>query len=237
MSKKEKPTPLFIDDVSKKIFYTSELEAAEPSLLFDKAYWVPALGILPFDGHIYVSGATGSGKSYLIRKIINNDKKKRQCVLFTDLKNNDPAFEGMNYVKYKETLADYDNDEVDAVWLKANSENKIFIFDDVQYNKAVILYRNFMLEKARHIGSIVICVNHKLRDYHATKVPLNESRYVIAFPCANKGSIKSYLKNELEIPKDYLEFILNNSCKEGRHLIVHKFAPNCIASTHSIYKL
>lgn len=230
--KKPEGPILFIDDTSKRLFQADELDNVQSHLT--KAFWVPALGYNAWDGHVYVAGATGAGKSYLIRKMINNDKKKRKCILFTDLKNDDPAFDGMNVEKYD---TKEHKDPLESEWLRQQEPNKILIFDDVQFNTAQIKYRDFMLEKGRHLQSVVICVNHKLQDYYQTKVPLNDAKYVITFPCANKGSVIRYLKNELEMNRKFMDDILDIALEEGRHLIIHKHSPNCIATTESIFKV
>lgn len=226
---------LFIDDKSKTLYYSiSPYDHAH----LTNAYWIPAIGYEKFDGHIYVSGATNSGKSFLIKKITMNDKKKRQCILFTDLNKDDPSLIGIDYEKYNdrnekdEFISPFESD-----WLKEKETNKIMIFDDVQFNKDIIKYRDYMLEKGRHNGNIVICVNHKLQDYFATKVPLNDSRFVVTFPCSNRGAVFRYLKDEFEIERRKLNEILDIACKEGRHLIIHKFHPVTIATTESIIKL
>jgi hypothetical protein len=233
---KPQGSALFIDDKSKRIFWEHELIHKESHMT--NAFWIPALGQKAWDGHIYISGATGSGKSYIIRKIINNDKKKRSCILFTDLSTDDPAFHGMDFDKFK--TKDEDGKQVspfDSNWIKKNEFNKILIFDDVQFNKEVIKYRDFMIEKGRHMGTVVICVNHKLQDYFSTRVPLNDARFVVAFPCANRGAVARYLKHEMEINKYLMEDILDIACEEGRHIIIHKHAPNCVATTESIFKI
>jgi GTPase SAR1 family protein len=227
--------PLFIDDVSKTVYYSNEPNDVSH---LTGAFWIPYLSKYDWDGHIYVSGATGSGKSYLIKKIIQNDLKKRKVVLFTDLETKDQSLNGISYEKYN------DRDEkkelippAESEWMKKRERNRILVFDDVQFNEGLIKYRDIMLEKGRHSHTIVICVNHKLRDNFATKRPLNESRYVVTFPCANKGSIFDYLYDEFRINRNKLEEILDLACKEGRHLIIHKHAPNIIATTETVIKL
>lgn len=221
---------LFIDDVSKKTIDADDFKSNK-ILHLDNAFWIPALGTRKFDGHIYISGATGSGKSFIIRKIIDNDYRKRDCILFSDLNDKDPAYQGMSYTKYDE------KGENDSKWLKDNQSNKIMIFDDVQYNENILKYRDYMLEKGRHIGTVVISVNHKLQDYHATKVPLNECRFIIAFPCSNRGSVFRYLKDEIEVNVKMIQDILDVACDEGRHLVVHRFYPNVLATTESLFAL
>jgi len=237
------PETIFIDAKSKRKFTTEDLK--QPWTHLSDAFWVPALGTRDypdFDGHTYISGATKSGKSYLIRKMVDNDAKKRMCVLFTDLETNDPAFENMEYVKYSTKYENLPEEEIptgfrSATWLKENQRDKILIFDDVQYNKKVILYRDYMLEKGRHLNCVVVCVNHKTQDYQKTKVPLNECQYVVTFPCSNRGACFRYLKREFEMNKNLIEFVLETACKEGRHLICYRFNPMCIATTESVFKV
>lgn len=223
--------PIFIDDLSKEIIF-SDLE--DKHIHMDGANWLPCIGYNKpnkFDGHIYVSGATESGKTFLIKKIVANDKKKRKCILFTDLKYADPSLDGIEYKKFDE-LGEYN-----WLWLEKNEHNKILIFDDVQFNEAVLKYRDKMIEKGRHINSIVICVNHRLQDYYKTKVPLNDARFVITFPCSNRGNVFRYMKNEFELDPKIINQILDIACDEGRYLIIHRFHPVCVASTESIIRL
>lgn len=227
--------PIFKDDNSKTVYYSDNPNEVTH---LSGAFWIPYLSKYDFDGHIYVSGATGSGKSYMIKKIIQNDPRKRKVILFTDLAKSDPSLNGIDYDKYN----DRDKDKnlispFESKWLQGKENNKIMVFDDVQFNEDIIKYRDHMLEKGRHNGTIVICVNHKLRDYSATKRPLNESKFVVLFPCANKGDIFNYLYDNFKINKVMLTEILDIACKEGRHLIIHKHAPNVIASTETIIKL
>lgn len=229
MSKFDKRA-LFIDDISKTIIHDSDF-LDHTNLHLEGAFWLPCLGRTNFDGHVFISGATGSGKSYIIRRMINNDYLKRSVILFTDLTSNDPEFLGMNYVKFDE------GGLYNSAWVQDNIDNKIVIFDDVQFNKSIIQFRDVLLEKGRHRNCTVICVNHKIQDYFHTKVPLTESRYVITFPFANKGAVFRYLKHEMELERKKLDAILNEAIKEGRHLIIHRFSPNIIATTESLFKL
>lgn len=220
---------LLLDENSEFVLKESNLDT--PELFVKGAYLVPALGYNTFDGHVYISGATGAGKSYFIRKMVDKDKLGRKCVLFTDLEKEDPAYQGMNYVKYSE------KGPYNTEWLRKNQDNKIMIFDDVQYNDEINSYRDKLLEKGRHHNILVICVNHKLQDYWSSKVPLNECRYVVCFPCSNRGSAAKFLRSELELNKQKTENILTKVCEEGRHMIVHRFSPNFIAGTKSIFKV
>lgn len=221
---------LFIDDTSKTVIFSDELEHAYTHLA--DSMWLPALGYSKhFDGHIYVSGATESGKSYFIKKMVQNDRYRRPVILFTNLINDDPSLVGI------ENMTKYHSGDVDWTKIKSNEGNKILIFDDIQKNEDFKKYRDKMLEEGRHINTIVICVNHRLQDWYNTMVALNECRYVVTFPCSNRGNVFKYLKNEFEMDRKELNKVLSVACKEGRYLIIHRFHPVCFGSTHSIFKL
>lgn len=226
---------IFVDDVTKypiKIKdiledYHLRIEPEEK-----KAFLVPSLGRTEWDGHIYVSGATGAGKSYIIRKIVDNDAKKRKCILFTDLDKKDPAFDGMNYVTFHEKDPKYN-----ARWLKDNEHKKIMIFDDVQFNEDILNYRDKILQKGRHKDTTVICVNHKMNDYNKSKVPLTDCRFMICFPCANRGTCSKFLHDEMGLKLEDTRDIIDQTIEDGRPLMIHRFYPNCLASSQSIWRI
>lgn len=227
--------PLLIDANSGFVFYNSNLNDIDeetPYIKIDGAYLVPYIGKRQWDGHIFVSGATGAGKSYLIRKIVDKDAKKRQAILFTNNPHKDPAYEGMKYVKYGDLDPIYNKQ-----WLDKNNYNKILIFDDILNHTDYAFYRDKMLEEGRKLGNCVICVNHKLQDYGKTKVALNDCRFIISFPNANSGSIINYLKREMGLNNNKINEILNIIKNEGRQIIIHRFSPNMIAGAKSIFKI
>jgi hypothetical protein len=225
------PLPIFIDAKSKNIIYS---DFDEDFKHFPDAYFIPIIGTKTkkFDGHIYIAGATDSGKSYIIQQIVINDGKQRIPVLFTDLKEKDETFDKMKYEKFDEQSPDKGWN-----WIRNNWQNKILIFDDVQFNPEILTFKDEMLEKGRHGNSTIMCVNHRLQDWHKTKVALNDSSYIVTFPCSNKGKVFRYLDNELALDKQENREILKIACNEGRHLIVHKKYPEMIATTSSIFKV
>lgn len=226
--------PLLIDDNYKEIFYSTNLDEIGdfPYMQIYDAFLIPLLGVREWDGHIFITGATGAGKSYLIRKIVDNDKKKRQVILFTNLKDDDPAFTGMNYVKYSD-----DDPVYNAAWLNKNDKNKIMIFDDTLNNKDYNAYRDKQLEEARKKGTTIICVNHKIQDHNNTKVALTDARFVICFPNTNAGQCFRFLKREMELDSKQINDMIKVIKEEGRHMIIHRFSPNFVAGSKSIFKV
>lgn len=222
---------LFIDNNSKIVVFddTDQSEISKPG-----ADWLPALGynVSGFDGHTYLAGATNSGKSFFINKMVKNDKLRRSIILFTDLHNKDKSLGDLDYIKFD------DSGQYNFEWLHKNDSNKILIFDDVQFNKSILTYRDFMLEKARHMKSTIITVNHRLQDYAKTKVALNDARYIVTFPSTNRGNILRYLKYEFEINKDFINELINLSQEQsGQYLIIHKHNPIWFATTENLIKM
>jgi hypothetical protein len=181
------------------------------------AYLIPQLGHLKWDGHIYVSGATGAGKSYLIRQIVEHDLSTRKVYLFSHV-NNDPSLKGL-------VLNKYDGD-------RESLKDSICIFDDYPGTDL----RDDLLEKGRHDNSMVVCVNHKHREWRTTMKPLNESKYVVLFPSANKGTVVKEM-GLLGMDRNQRNAIINLSQQEGRYLILHQHAPNAIITQESVVKL
>lgn len=230
---KPKPIPVFIDAKSKEIIF-SDME--DPWIHLKDSYWIPALGyrLKEFDGHTYIAGATNAGKSYYIQQMILNDKKKRIPIVFTDLDSKDKTFDKMHFITFE---GDKDGGKYNWEWLEQNKKGKIFIFDDSEDNPKYTEFRNKMLKEARHLDTIVICVNHKLNDWYKTNTPKNECEFIVTFPGSNKGDVIKYLKNELGLDPKARNMIANVATTEGRHLVIHKHYPQMIATTESVFRL
>jgi len=180
------------------------------------AYLIPQLGALKWDGHIYVSGATGAGKSYIIKQIVAHDKKRRKVYLFSTV-NDDPSLRELSMHQYNE------GDSLDDC---------ICIFDDFPDRTL----RDVILETGRHSNTVCIVVNHKHREWLQTMKPINESKYVILFPSANRGVVLNEMK-QLGLTRKQRSLIVSLSQEDGRYLILHQHAPNTIVTQKTVVQL
>lgn len=217
--------PLFRDANSDDIIYSdSTLKVRE--IHKPGAYWIPATGLNKWDGHVYISGATGSGKTYLINQILKHDKfkDKRERIYFTDKKEKDKSI--------KAGHKKFGDPGIDNGYVSAHINENMFIFDDVTVPD-IIAFRDNMLLKARYRDATVISVNHKLRDGYGTKHPLNESRYIVTFPWSNNTSINKWLNDAFNMNRQDRKHVLDKALNEGRHLIFHMEAPQAYACTET----
>lgn len=203
---------------------------------YPDAKLIPWIGKDEWDGHIFVSGPTGAGKSWLIKEIIMNDfDEKRKAYLFSDVERKDPSFKEI-YSSGKLKKVTFNPKEKWHIHpSKINKKKKaILVFDDTREPEWIRL-RDRILERGRHLGLSSISVSHKLRDRAFTKVPKNESKWIITFPSSNKGEISRFLgENSLTLKQR--QELLNISDEDGRYMIFHNFAPNFIITEKSVFR-
>jgi hypothetical protein len=134
---------------------------------------------------LYITGASGSGKSTYTRRYCEQYKKRwpeRDILLFSSL----PEDESLDAVQPKRiAIDDRLMEEPITPEMLADS---LVIFDDVdvlsnkKYRDAVLSIANQVLEIGRHFNITAIFTNHLPTNRGDTRRILNESHSVIYFP-------------------------------------------------------
>ena len=198
---------------------------------------------------LFISGASGSGKStYLsnyikqFRKIPGN--KQTPIYLFSSVEYDDVLDEPFTDVIIR-PLEDLDGDDLlnDPLNLEDFEEGSIIIFDDVmkiQCMKSRIALQNLMdslLEIARHGNLTIVCTSHILSNYKSTRTLQNEATSVTIFPKFSGGlyGIKQYLERKIGMNKTETKKLLSLSKKSRFVTIYRNISPMVIISEKQAY--
>jgi hypothetical protein len=161
---------------------------------------------------LYITGASGSGKSYYTREYCEQYKKmypKNPIYLFSSV-NDDSSIDKVKGLKRFVLDDKFINEAITAEDFK----NSMCIFDDTDCitNKPLrnkingIL--NMLLETGRHFNTSVIYTSHVANAGLDTKKILNESHSITFFPASLGGrSLKYLLDNYLGFDKDQIKRI------------------------------
>ncbi len=185
---------------------------------------------------IYISGASGSGKSTYAADYIRNYKKiypDNNVYLLSKVKN-DPAFETLEGI----TVIDpelFDDDETDF-----NSDqfsNCLILFDDIdqlndKIRKKVTFLRDQLLETGRHNDVFVISTSHLITNYKQSRILLNEANSVTFFPASGWYHIKRYLEQYVGLSKDEIHKIKNT---KSRWVTIFQQFPTVVMQEKKIY--
>ena len=188
---------------------------------------------------MFVSGLSGSGKSFYIANFIkNNVKKAKNIYLFSPVEE-DKAFKSLkNLVQMTigDILEETGNAEVD---IEDFPKGSIVIFDDIEsYNKSVIKdylnLRNTFLERGRHLDISTIVVSHNPLAGNVTKQALRESQYFILFPRFNSRDTKVLLKTYGGADDREIDLVMN---LKGRAVMYKKTVPRYVIGERDVIAL
>ena len=207
---------------------------------------VPLIGSGVFDRSIFLTGPSGSGKSFLAKEIMKNDLKNRPIIIFSKI-DNDDSLKELKKLKISKSSFPEQRDggprmikiclqtEDDLLNLPSNEElkNCVCLFDDIDaFPKEIAdflnAYRDSILECGRHHNITVLSTSHQLYNWAKTRVILNESELVALFPHSNKRASMMFLRDRMGLNKQEVLDIVNECMDCGRSLICKMSAPNLI---------
>lgn len=187
---------------------------------------------------IYISGCSGSGKTFFSKNYIKKYKKifpKRKIYIFCS-KKEDNSIDDINPIRINISEEFLKKDKIDY----SVFENSLVLFDDIEnistekdIKKEVMKIANQILNLGRQNNTTIIMISHMTMNGLFTKNILSECNLVVLFP--NSGSFYQYLmylKNYLGIPMKESKLILK---VDSRWLVIFRECPISFMSEHKIY--
>lgn len=148
---------------------------------------------------LYITGASGSGKSYYVNKYGNEYRKKfknNPIYLFSSVQD-DTSLKIPDLKKIK-----LDENFLNADLTASDFKDSLIIFDDTDVinNKLILkkvnLILDTLLQTGRHHGTSVIYTSHTACNGAQTKVILNEAHSVTIYPSGLGGRSLKYLLDQ-----------------------------------------
>jgi len=188
---------------------------------------------------IYVSGSSGSGKSYWTRRYVEAYQKaypKRDVYLFSSISEDSSIDKIKNLQRIRITPSLLD-DELSAEDFK----DSIVILDDTdtitdkKIRKKILDIQASILQTGRHFNVSCIITSHIACNGAETRLVLNESHIIVAFPQGMTGrALKYLLEAYLGLDKDQLKQIKRLS---GRAVCFIKAFPKVVVSDKEVFLL
>jgi hypothetical protein len=180
----------------------------------------------------YITGASGSGKSFFAKKYIDQYRKlhpKREIYLFSSLKE-DSSIDKVKNLRRIQLNPDFLNEDLTAEDFK----DSLVIFDDTdcitdkKMRLKVQAILNNLLESGRHHRVSVIYTSHTPCNGNDTKKILNEAHSITVFPHGLGGrGLKYLLEQYLGLDKHQIKKMKN---LDSRAVSVLKTYPQiCLA--------
>jgi len=187
---------------------------------------------------LYITGPSGSGKSFYSKNYIKEWKKKHKdgdVYLFSSLQDD----KSLDDIKPKRVKID---DRLISDPLRAEDfKDCLVIFDDIDVidnkpiRKAVYHILNQVLEIGRHYNIFCIVTNHLPSKGDDTKRIINECHTITFFPKnVIKRNMKYFLENYAGIEKDDLKKIRET---KSRWATIYNTYPQCVLTEKALFTL
>jgi len=186
---------------------------------------------------MYVSGGSGSGKSYLMSQVARQYRKLNPdnsifLFSFVDHDKNYDNIDNFYKIPLNKKFLDQDID-----W--SEFENSLLLFDDYDstFDKTlkgkIEFMLNHLLVQGRHLKASIAMTSHTNTDYKRTRLILAESTHIVIYPqSSSQKSLRYLLENytNLSIPK--IKDIVKT--KNSRFVCIHKSLPAFTVTEHCV---
>jgi len=191
---------------------------------------------------VFVSGSSGSGKSYYISQLIKNNFPPSQLVYLFSPIEDDVSFEGLNIFQiHLETFEEIFGHPFKIEMLDDGKNPSIVILDDIEtianpkIRRMYLDVRDQLLERGRsHSGGYGIStftISHNPMGGSLTKSSIRESDSFILFPASNARDTRVLLERYSGIEKkDIAEILKLNT----RGIFIKKTVPSYFVSQHNV---
>ena len=190
---------------------------------------------------LFVSGESGSGKSYFCKNYILEYKKlfpKNPLYLISYL-DDDETLDSIPGLQRLEVFTPEFMSEIDDISID-EFKDALVIFDDVdsipEKKTKIKLYGllNKFLRLGRHSNTTILFAGHEVMAGNETKTILNESSHIVYFPITiGDGKLERLLKVYLGLGKDQIQRI--RDIKDSRSICIIKGYPKVIVSEHKMF--
>jgi len=190
---------------------------------------------------LYVTGASGSGKSFFSKNYIMEYIKshpKNPVYVFSSI-SEDPSIDSIKNLKRVDIHnPEFLEDDIDLEEFK----NSLVMFDDVdclrekRIKDKVDSILDMLLQTGRHINCSIIYTTHVACNGKSTRLILSEAHSITIFP---KSLGNRVLKNLLDsyLGMDAKQIKTLKTLKGGRHVTILKTYPMTIMSEKHLYTL
>jgi len=182
----------------------------------------------------YITGQSGSGKSYIARGLAEHYKKifpEREIYLISKL-NEDSTLDSMKVGKPKRINVQSLMDDPPDI---KEFENCMIIFDDYdsfpdKTGKVVQQLIDDLAIQGRHTNTTMLCLTHFTTNYKKTRLLLGETTNIVVYPQSTSShALKYLLGTHFGMPKEELAELK----KMGRWVSIGKNYPSYLISEHT----
>jgi len=185
-------------------------------------------------GVYYITGMSGSGKSYMAKTLAESYKKmypEREIYLISKL-DDDDTLDGMKIGKPKRLSIDSIIEDYPTI---DEFKDCFVIFDDfesLELPKLKVIWNliNDIASQGRHTRTTLAVLLHKPTDYKNTRLLLTEATHFVIYPLSTSAhALRHLLGNHLGLEKNEITSIK----KLGRWVCISKNYPQYLISAHT----